>query len=124
MSGCWIRPPDRRFGGREGKVDPAADRKRDRRVRGVAGAVVAALGTGVIVGIAVVTAPFMLAYYPLAVLAGAWVAGDWPRGRDGGRERARPGLDAVDREAPPVRLGADVVRRVIGGAPRLTYAAS
>jgi hypothetical protein len=29
-------------------------------------------------------------------------------------------LDAVDREAPPVRLGADVVRRVIGGAPRVT----
>ena len=68
----------------------AADRKRDRRVRGVAGAVVATLGTGVIVGLAVVTAPLMLAVAPLAMVAGAGVAATGRGAADGGRDRARP----------------------------------
>ncbi len=101
-------------------VRVAADRGRDRRVRGVAGAVVAALGTGVIVGIAAVTAPLMLAVTPLAVLAGAGLAATGRGAATAVENELDRVLDAVDREAPPVRLSADVVRRVIGGPPRIT----
>ena len=89
-------------------------------MRGVAGAMVAALGTGVIVGIAAVTAPLMLAVTPLAVLAGAGLAATGRGATTAVENELDRVLDAVDREAPPVRLSADVVRRVIGGAPRLT----
>ena len=98
----------------------AADRKRDRRVRGAAGAVVATLGTGVIVGLAVVTAPLVLAVAPLAMVAGAGIAATGHGAATAVETELDRVLDAVDREAPPVRLGADVVRRVIGGAPRIT----
>ena len=79
-----------------------------------------ALGTGVIVGIAAVTAPVMLAVAPLAVLAGAGLAATGRGAATAVENELDRVLDAVDREAPPVRLSADVVRRVISGAPRIT----
>ena len=73
-----------------------------------------------IVGLAVVTAPLMLAVTPLAVVAGAGVAATGRGAATAVETELDRVLDAVDREAPPVRLSADVVRRVIGGAPRIT----
>ena len=98
----------------------AADRKRDRRVRGAAGAVVATLGTG------------WSWASPWSPRRSCWRSHRWQWWPAPGWLPAAAGpataveteldrvLDAVDREAPPVRLSADVVRRVIGGAPRIT----
>jgi hypothetical protein len=94
-------------------VRVTADRRRDRRTRGVAGAAVAGVTTaGAIVG-AVALGPWVLLAAPATVAAGAGIAAS-------GRRRARlveneidRVLDNVEHGQRPVRLAPDIARRVV-----------
>jgi hypothetical protein len=91
-----------------------ADRRRERRTRGVAGAAVGGVTTaGAIVG-AVALGPWMLLAAPAATVAvGAGIAA-------GGRRRARRVegeidrvLDSVQHGDRPIRLAPDIARRMV-----------
>jgi hypothetical protein len=94
-----------------------ADRRRDRRHRGVAGAAVGTAATaGAVVG-AVALGPWLLLAAPATVAVGTGIAVT-------GRRRARRVegeidrvLDSVEQGARPVRLGPDIARRM---APALS----
>src|SRR5204863_283752 len=93
-------------------VRVVADRRRDRRTRGVAGAAVGGAATaGAVVG-AVALGPWLLLAAPATVAIGAGIAVS-------GRRRARRVegeidrvLDSVHHGDRPVRLGPDLARRV------------
>jgi hypothetical protein len=91
-----------------------ADRRKDRAVRATIGAVTAAAGTTVVVGVAAVSAPVVLLATPLAVAVGTGVASSGRRAATDVRAELERLLDAVDHADTPARLGPDVVRRVIG----------
>jgi hypothetical protein len=96
-------------------VRVAADRRRERRIRGAAGATVAtATAAGAIVGAALL-GPVVLLAAPVSVVAGTGIA-------VGGRRRARRVqgeidrlLDSVEHGARPTRLGTDLARRALRG---------
>jgi hypothetical protein len=96
-------------------VRVTADRRRERRLRGAAGAAVAGATTaGAVVG-AVLLGPLALLAAPVSLLAGTGIA-------LGGRRRARQVADEIDRllhhvehGARPTRLTTDLARRVIRG---------
>lgn len=96
-------------------VRVAADRRRERHLRGAAGAAVATATTAGVVAGAVLLSPLALLAAPVSVAAGTGIA-------LGGRRRARRVaheidrlLDHVERGARPTRLGADLARRVVRG---------
>lgn len=98
-------------------VRVTADRRRERTLRAAFGAAVATAGTAVVTGVAVVTVPAVLLATPLAIGAGTGLAATGRRSaNEVGDELARV-LDAVGHGETPVRLGTDVVRRVIGRRP-------
>ena len=94
-------------------VRVTADRRRERRTRGVAGAAVGGVTTaGAIVG-AVALGPWMLLAAPATVAVGAGIAA-------GGRRRARQVegeiervLDSIEHGDRPTRLAPDLARRVV-----------
>ncbi len=93
----------------------AADRGRDRRVRGAVGTVVAGVGAAAVVAGATVAGPLALLAAPIAAGIAAGVAGTGrAQATDVGREIQRV-LEAVDDEVKPSRLGPDLVRRAVGG---------
>jgi hypothetical protein len=103
-------------------VRVTADRRRDRVVRAGVGGAVATLGTGVVVGLAALTAPLVLVAAPLALAAGAGLAATGRGAADDLSIELERVLDAVGQQAKPARLGTEVVRRTLGrgradGAP-------
>jgi hypothetical protein len=94
-------------------VRVAADRRSERRVRGVTGAAVGTVATaGAVVG-ALALGPFLLLTAPVTVAAGAGIAVS-------GRRRARRVaseidrvLDSVDHGVRPTRLAPDLAKRVV-----------
>jgi hypothetical protein len=96
-------------------VRVAADRRRERRIRGAAGATVATVtAAGAVVGAALL-GPVVLLAAPVSVVAGTGIA-------VGGRRRARRVageidrlLDSVEHGARPTRLGTDLARRALRG---------
>jgi hypothetical protein len=90
------------------------DRSHGRRSAAAAGAVVAGVATAGTILVALATAPLIVVATPVALVAGAGVAG---RGRSRAEDIAhevRRVLDAVDDRIAPLRLRADIARRAIG----------
>jgi hypothetical protein len=95
-----------------------ADRRRDRRNRGVAAAAVGAASTAGAVVAAAAFGPWLLLAAPATVAVGTGIA-------VGGRRRARRVegeidrvLDSVERGSRPVRLAPDIARRIAPAVSR------
>ena len=99
-------------------VRVAADRRRDRRVRGAIGTAIAGVGAAMVVAGAAAAGPLVLLAAPVAAGIGASIAGTGrAQAADVGREVERV-LDAVDDEVMPSRLRPRFVRRAVGSPRR------